>query len=352
MRVVTVVGTEKGAFLCTSNADRRDWTIEGPLFKGWRVSATARTPSGRYLLATASQVYGPTLHASPDLKNWKPIEKRPAYPEGGDRKLSQIWTIRCTPERHYAGVDEAGLFTSDDDGESWTPVPGLNDHPTRGSWFPGAGGLCAHVVLVDPRRAERIWCGISSVGVWRSDDGGASWQPKNQGVRCVIEDKQYAEIGYCVHGLAQDPDEADIIYRQDHTGMYRSRNAGDTWERIENGLPSQFGFPVVIDPSTKNLFSFPMESDEYRMPVGGRFALYRSRSGGDSWEPLTKGLPSEPSYAGVLRGAMAVDTLDPAGVYVGSTAGDVFISGDGGQAWQRLPVRLPRVLSVATYVED
>lgn len=352
MRVVIVVGTEKGAFLCTSNADRRDWTIEGPLFKGWRVSASACTPSGRYLLATASQVYGPALHASPDLRDWKQIERGPAYPEGGDHKLNQIWTIRCTPERHYAGVDVAGLFTSDDDGSSWTPVPGLNDHPTRRSWFPGAGGLCAHVVLVDPRRPARIWCGISAVGVWRSDDGGTSWQAKNQGVRCVIEDKEVTEIGYCVHGLAQDPDDADILFRQEHTGMYRSRNAGDTWERIENGLPSWFGFPIAIDRRTKSLFSFPMESDEYRMPVGGRFAVYRSRNGGDSWEALTKGLPREPSYAGVLRGALAVDTLDPAGVYVGSTAGDIFVSADGGEAWQRLPVRLPRVLSVATYVED
>ena len=168
----------------------------------------------------------------------------------------------------------------------------------------------------------------------------------------MIEDKEVTEIGYCVHGLAQDPDDADILFRQEHTGMYRSRNAGDTWERIENGLPSWFGFPIAIDRRTKSLFSFPMESDEYRMPVGGRFAVYRSRNGGDSWEALTKGLPREPSYAGVLRGALAVDTLDPAGVYVGSTAGDIFVSADGGEAWQRLPVRLPRVLSVATYVED
>jgi photosystem II stability/assembly factor-like uncharacterized protein len=352
MRIVTIVGTEKGGFLCRSNGNRRDWTIEGPIFKGWRVTATARTPGGRYLLATASQVYGPGLHASPDLRNWKQIEQRPAYPEGGDRKLNQIWTIRCTPTRHYAGVDVAGLFMSEDDGESWNPVPGLNDHPTRGSWFPGAGGLCTHAVLVDPRRPERIWCGISAVGVWRSEDGGTSWQAKNQGVRCVIEDKDTAEIGYCVHGLAQDPDDADILYRQDHTGMYRSRNAGDSWERIENGLPSWFGFPIAIDPRTKNLYAFPMESDEYRMPVGGRFAIYRSRSGGDSWEPLTHGLPEEASYAGVLRGALALDGLEPAGVYVGSTAGDVFVTGNAGETWQRLPVRLPRVLSVAAYVED
>ena len=257
MRIVTIVGTEKGAFVCRSKGDRRDWTIEGPIFKGWRVTATARTPGGRYLVATASHVYGPALHASSDLENWRQVERRPAYAEGSDRKLNQIWTLHCTPERHYAGVDVAGLFTSEDDGESWTPVPGLNDHPTRNAWFPGAGGLCAHAVLVDPHRPERIWCGISAVGVWRSDDGGASWQAKNRGVHCVMEDRDTAEIGYCVHGLAHDPDDAGIIYRQDHTGMYRSRDAGDTWERIENGLPSWFGFPVVIDRRTKTLYAFP-----------------------------------------------------------------------------------------------
>jgi hypothetical protein len=352
MRLVTLVGTEKGGFVCTSNGHRRAWTIEGPLFKGWRVTATARTPSGRYLLATASHVYGPALHTSHDLKNWSQIERRPAYPEGGERRLNQIWTILCTPEGHYAGVDVAGLFTSEDDGVSWHPVTALNDHPTRSSWFPGAGGLCAHAVLVDRRRPERIWCGISAVGVWRSDDGGASWQTKNRGIRCAIEDRDTAEIGYCVHGLAQDPDDAEILYRQEHTGMYRSRDGGDSWERIENGLPSWFGFPIAVDPRSKALYSFPLESDEYRTPVGGRFVIYRSRDAGDSWEPLTEGLPSEPTYTSVLRGALAVDALEPAGIYVGSTGGDVFLSGDGGQTWQRLAVRLPRVLSVAAYVED
>jgi hypothetical protein len=352
MRIVALVGTEKGGFVCRSNGYRREWTTEGPIFKGWRVTATARTPGGRYLLATASQVYGPALHASTDLENWKQVERRPAYPEGSDRKLNQIWTLHCTPERHYAGVDVAGLFTSEDDGESWTPVPGLNDHPTRSAWFPGAGGLCAHAVHVDRHRPERIWCGISAVGVWRSDDGGASWQAKNRGIRCVMEDQDTAEIGYCVHGLAHDPDHPEIIYRQDHTGMYRSRDAGDSWERIENGLPSWFGFPVVIDPRTKHLYAVPLESDEYRIPVGGRFTISRSRNGGESWEPLTHGLPSEPYYAGVLRGALAVDGLDPTGIYVGSTSGDVFVSGDAGETWQRLPFRLPRVLSLAAYVED
>ena len=351
MSVVVIVGTEKGAFVCRSDAKRRDWQIEGPIFKGWKVTASSRSPSGRYLLATASQVYGAGLQAGTDLKNWRQLENPPAYLEGGNRKLNQIWTIECGPTRHYAGVDTAGLFSSDDDGETWQAVSALNDHPTRRNWLPGAGGLCAHSVLVDPTRSDRIWCGISAVGVWRSEDGGRNWAAKNDGVRCVIADKEFSEIGYCVHRLAQNPDDSNTIYRQDHTGMYRTRDAGDHWERTENGLPSWFGFPIVIDRRTKALFSFPMESDEYRLPVDGKFRVYRSCTGGDSWEPLGRGLPEQPYYAGVLRGAMAVDGLDPAGVYVGTTSGQVFASPDAGDSWQPLPCTVPRVLSVEAYIE-
>jgi hypothetical protein len=352
MNVRVIVGTEKGAFLCSSDADRRRWEVEGPLFKGWKVTATGRSPSGRYLAATASQVYGAALHTGTDLKNWRQIEKGPAYPEGGDLKLNQIWTIHCQQDRHYAGVDTAGLFFSDDDGESWHPVDGLNEHPTRRSWFPGAGGLCAHVVLRHAKRPDQIWCGISAVGVWRSDDGGRTWQAKNAGVRQILEDKEFPEIGYCVHGLAQHPDDPETIFRQDHTGMYRTRNGGDEWERIENGLPSWFGFPIAMDAPSRTLFAFPMESDEYRMPVEGKCRIYRSRTNGDSWEPLSNGLPEGPYYGSVLRGAMAVDGLDPLGVYVGSTSGDVFVSADGGDSWQSLAARLPRVLSVSVYPES
>lgn len=371
MSVVVIIGTEKGAFVARATSERRNWQIEGPLFKGWKVTASGRSPSGHYLLATASQVYGVAIHKGSDLKSWRQITSGPAYPPptaetkaaaSGDpdaewverariRKLNQIWTLHCDATRHYAGVDTAGLFSSEDDGETWQPVTALNDHPTRPSWFPGAGGLCAHTVLVDPKRPASIWCAMSAVGVWRSDDGGASWLTKNEGVRCIAPDKDIPGIGYCVHGLAQDPADANTLFRQDHTGMYRTRDGGDRWERIENGLASWFGFPIALDPHTRALFAFPMESDEYRLPVDGKFRVYRSRDEGDSWEPLARGLPETPSYAGVLRGAMAVDGLDPAGVYVGSTSGDVFASADGGDSWEALPCRLPRVLSVKAYVE-
>jgi hypothetical protein len=352
MGVLVIVGTEKGAFLCRSGRDRRRWEIEGPLFKGWKVTASARSGSGRYFLATASQVYGAALHASTDLKTWRQIDRGPAYAAGGDRKLNQIWTLRCNNRRHFAGVDEAGLFVSDDDGESWRPVSGLNDHPSRGSWFPGAGGLCAHVILIHPKRPDRIWCGISAVGVWRSDDGGHTWMPKNEGVRCMAPDKDFPGIGYCVHGLAMDPDDPDRIYRQDHSGMYRTTDAGESWERNEQGLGSWFGFAIAMDPGSRTLFSFPLESDEYRLPVAGKCQVYRSRTKGDTWEPLETGLPDTPYYGSVLRGGMAVDGLDPAGIYLGSTSGDVFVSADGGDSWQTLAARLPRILSVGAYVES
>jgi len=349
MSVTLVIGTEKGGFVATADPSRRTWTVRGPLFKGWKVTASARTRDGEFLVATSSRVYGAAIHRSRDLVDFTQIEKGPAYAEGGERKLTQIWRLHADGDRIYAGVDTAGLFASDDGGTSWQPLSGLNDHPTRDAWFPGAGGLCAHTILVDPKDPRRVWCGISAVGAWRSEDAGATWKPCNRGIRQVIEDEIHKEIGFCVHAMVADPDDADRIWRQDHTGMYRSTDGGDSWTRIENGLASWFGFPVALDPHTKALFAFPMESDEYRMPRDGAFRVYRSGDGGDSWHALGEGLPAHPVYAGVLRGALAVDGLDPCGVYLGSTAGGVYASPDGGDTWQALPCTLPRVLSVAAY---
>jgi len=372
MSTTLILGTEKGAFVCRS-ADRATWTVEGPLFKGWKVTASTRTPSGRYVVATSSYVYGAALHTSKDLKEWKQVDKGPSYPKaksdaqptpgvavgpGFEPRMNQIWKLASAGKHLYAGVDTAGLFTSDDDGDSWKPVPALNDHPTRPNWFPGAGGLCLHSILVDK---SRIWVGISAVGVWRSDDGGKSWTPKNQGVRHIIEDEEFKDIGFCVHSLASDPKAPDTIYRQDHAGFYVSRDGGDTWEAAENGLPggsvgmpgakvrASFGFPVALDPRTKSLFIFPLESDEYRMPWEGKFRVYRSRDGGGKWEGLGEGLPSVPTYTSVLRGAMAVDGQDPCGVYLGTTSGQAFASANCGDTWRPLPCTLPRILHVAAY---
>lgn len=350
MTVVTLIGTVKGLFVLRSN-DRARWQIAGPHFKGWKVGTVARSGDGGWLAGTASDIYGASLHRSRDLAHWRQIEYPPAYDADSGRKLRQIWTIHRADDTLYAGVDEAGLFRSDDHGQTWSHIEGLARHPTRSSWFPGAGGLCLHAILVDPNDPQRIWVGISAVGVFRTANGGRTWTACNNNVPVVIEDKDHSEIGYCVHALAADPTNPDRIYRQDHRGMFRTDDGGDTWEPIQNGLPSSFGFPLCRDAASGALYCVPLESDEYRVPPAGRFAVYRSRDDGQRWEPLTSGLPAEHAYFGVLRGAMDVDHLDPCGVYLGTTSGDVFVSADGGEHFTPMTCRLPRVLCVQSFVE-
>ncbi len=350
MSVLVIVGTAKGGFALRSK-DRKNWDIEGPFFKGWSVTAATRDPDGMFLIGAASYVYGPAIHTSRDLAEWRQVSNGPAYPTDGKYKLTQIWKLLVHDGVYFAGVAEAGLFRSRDKGETWLPVDGLNEHRTREAWMPGNGGLCAHAILVDPKNPRRLWCGISAVGVFRSDDGGETWHAKNKGVPVILEDKNHADIGFCVHALEQDPDLANVIYRQDHVGMFRTRDGGDNWERIETGLPSGFGFPLVMDRRKKAIYIIPLESDEYRIPKDGKFRVYRSRNGGDSWEPLSNGLPEEKSFAGVLRGAMDADQLDPCGVYVGTTSGDLYASADGGESWSRVPARFPRIMCVAAFRE-
>lgn len=348
MSVRLVVGTMKGGFVVQANAARDAWTIADPIFKGWKLTAVRRLASGEFLAATASDVYGPALHRSRDLVEWEQIAEGPAWPAGSERKLKQVWFLQQVGERIFAGVDDAGLFESTDGGETWRPVAGLNEHPTRRGWFPGFGGMCCHSLLAGDD-GLRLWSGISAVGVFRSDDGGATWSTKNEGVPVVIEDEHHKDIGYCVHALVADPDDPDRIWRRDHRGMFRTLNGGDTWETIENGLPSTFGFPLVLDRNTKALYCFPLESDMVRLPAGGCFDVYRSTDGGDSWHPASAGLPREHAYMGVLRQAMAVDELDPCGVYIGTTAGTLHASNDGADSWQTLPCHLPRILCVEAF---
>ena len=343
-----VVGTVKGGFIFSSE-DRRSWKSEETIFRGWKVTAVSRSLSGRFLAGVSSFVYGTVVHVSDDLANWRQIEAGPGYDDESGLKLEQIWRFNTATDTLYVGVAEAGLFRSEDDGESWQPVEALNQHSTRENWVPGFGGMCAHALLVNPRNPDQIWCGISAVGVFRSDDGGVSWNAKNNGVTKTVADIEHNDIGYCVHALVADPDDADIIYRQDHMGMYRTHNGGDTWENIENGLPSGFGFPIAIDQRTRALFAFPQESSEYRMPPSGQFQVYRSRDGGDSWQLAADG-DNPSSLAGVLRGSLVVDSDDPCGVYAGTTSGTVHVSADCGDSWQVLPATLPRILCVEIFV--
>ncbi len=349
MSVRLMVGTGKGGFWVTSD-DRRAWKVTGPFFKGWKVTAGLRLADGRYMAAVASDIYGPAIHMSADGEEWEQLASGPAYAGGGDRRLREIWTLRENRGVIYAGVQDAGLFTSSDGGASWAPVTALNEHASREAWMPGAGGLCCHALLFDRNDPERMWCGISAVGVFRTDDGGATWTPKNRGVPAALEDKRHKGIGTCVHGLAQDPDDPDRIFRQDHLGMFRSGDGAENWERNEEGLEVAFGFPVVIDRASRYLFAVPLEADQYRVPLGGALQVYRSTDAGDSWHSASAGLPAADAYGTVLRGAMAVDNLEPGGVYFGTTSGTLHATADLGESWTNIPAILPRILHVSAWV--
>ena len=382
MGIVLLVGTRKGAVVLRSTGDRQSWQT-GPLtLRGWKVTAFTRDGGGRYYAAVAHDVYGSAVLVNDELgaeghdgvEGWRQLDNAPRYEKGelgnashlrivgsedpmgqyadGGRYVDQIWKLHATRDAIYAGVSEAGLFRSDDRGKSWNPVRGLNDHESRPSWGAGFGGLCLHSVLVDEQNPDRLWVGISSVGVFRSDDGGQSFHKKDEGVKHTPE-------GWCVHSLAHDPNNADVIYRQDHRGMYRSSDAGDSWQVIESGMPISrlsddeqcvFGFATVVDPTSNSVYALPLESDGFRFPHGGKLCVYRSQDGGDSWQGLSHGLPSG-CYANVLRGSMSLDAQDPCGVYFGTTSGSVYASADRGDCWDRLTADLPKILCVEAFDE-
>ena len=334
------VGTAKGGWLLRSD-DRSGWTVEGPMFPGWEVTAFGRAADGTHLAATGSGWFGPGIHRSEDLVTWTQVEKGPDYGDSGPA-LQQIWTFTTGPDsRIWCGVAEAGVFTSDDHGMTWQPLEAFNGHPTRHAWEPGAGGMCAHRILLD---GQRMWVGASAVGVFRSDDGGATIDPVNEGIAGAVPGGPPG-IGFCVHGLVADPDQPERIWRQDHTGVYRTEDGGGSWQRIEEGLPAAFGFPIVRDAASGALFVVPLTADQNRTQVDGRFAAWRSTDGGDSWHRSGTGWPEDPSWTSVLRGAMTTD--GDGGVYLGTTAGQVWATADAGDTWQRLPGTYPRIAAVA-----
>ncbi|REJ81100.1 MAG: exo-alpha-sialidase [Acidobacteria bacterium] len=353
-RALVMVGTQKGAFFYRSDPRRDRWEIEGPYLEGWEVTTIGVDGRGERPVLYAGVghfVYGPTVHRSDDLgATWRQLEARPSYPGDSGFSLNRIWTIvpgrDSQPGVLYAGVDEAGIFRSDDDGASWQGLDGLNRHPTRAAWGPGAGGLCCHTILLDPHDDRRLWVGISAVGTFRSDDGGETWQVKTDGLPIIEPREDHPGVGSCVHRMVLDPEDSNNLYQQNHQGVFRSRDAGDSWQRIESGVPSTFGFPMVMHPrDPKTLFVVPQKSDEQRTAIDGRLAVYRTSDGGDSWAALRSGLPDH-TFQGVLRGAMATDALDPCGIYFGTTGGQVFASADAGESWRPLPGALPRISSV------
>ena len=355
-KLVLLIGTVKGAFFYHTDESRKAWTLTGPHLPGWEVySLCGDTRANRILAGTCSYAYGATIRTTADEgATWHEVVRGPAYPAESGFKLNRIWQIvpghASEPGTWYAGVEEAGLFVSRDDGRSWTELDGLTRHPTRPQWAPGNGGMCLHTILVDPANPRRIWVAASAIGVFRSDDGGATWRVRNGGLPLVpTGEGAQSEVSRCVHKMVLDPARPGVLYQQFHGGVFKSENAGDTWTSIADGLPSNFGFPMTVT-TAGNLFIVPLTSDEQRFVPDGALKIYRSRDRGRSWKALGRGLPAELHYAGVLRDAMATDPLEPAGVYFGTTMGEIYHSADNGESWHRLPGQFPRITTIKTWL--
>ena len=351
-----LIGTVKGVFLYHGDERRTEWPLTGPHVGGWEIFSLCGDSRNRRMIAgTGHFAHGPTIRISRDLgATWEPVERNPAYPEGSKFELKHIWQIvpghPTQPGTWYAGVDDAGLFVSRDDAKTWSELSGLTNHPTRPRWTPGFGGLCLHSVLVDPTNARRLWVGISSVGVFRSDDGGETWQLRNEGLHNVApEFVKDSDMGRCVHKMVLDPQRAGVLYIQYHGGVFKSENAADSWTRISAGLPHDFGFPMAVTQGG-DLFIVPLLADDNRVVPDGALKVWRSRDQGRSWRAMTKGLPQKEHFVGVLRDAMSADPLSPAGVYLGTTGGELFYSRDGGESWEKLPASFPRITTLKVWM--
>jgi photosystem II stability/assembly factor-like uncharacterized protein len=339
------VGTEKGGYLVEDKGG--GWSVTGPNFSGWKVTALGSAPDGTHLAALGSNWYGVGIQRSDDLADWKQVDQPPGWPEGTERKMEQIWTFHTSGDRIWAGVAQAGVFTSDDGGITWVPVDGLNEHPTREHWYPGLGGLCAHRIHID---GPTQWVAISAVGVFRSDDGGVTWEPKNDGIDPVglPEGAERPEVGYCVHCIAHDPSDPMRIWRQDHSGVYRTYDGGDNWEKIEEGLPASFGFVRWRDRSSGRLLTIPLEASDNRLPVDGRLQVYRSDDDGGHWEVAGTGWRDAPQFTGVLRGAF---DGDGEGTFCfGTTGGKLWLTRDNGESWEELDPAFPRIGAIRVIV--
>jgi len=383
-KVMVFVGTSKGGFVFSSDAKRRKWQASDIQFKSWNVMHMQLDPRDQRLHAATSHfVYGPTTHYSDDFgKTWTQAKQSPAISrpsnsgrpsgtvdeafrsEAGEsvqdkpEKMIKVWNIKpgraSEPNVLYAGAQPASLFISRDRGETWTLNESLYDHPQRGQWNPGAGGLCLHTILLDPTNEKRMYIAVSAAGCYRTDDGGLTWAPYNKNVRADFMPDKFPEFGQCVHKMTMHPSTPNVLYQQNHCGVYRSDNAGEDWVDIgEGNLPSRFGFPIAVHPTDpRTIYVVLEESDEYHMSVEGRLAVWRSRDAGDSWQKLTNGLP-ERAHVDVLREAMATDTFEDAGIYIGTNTGQLFYTRDSGDNWEMLADFLPPIQSVeAAVVEE
>jgi photosystem II stability/assembly factor-like uncharacterized protein len=360
MSVLLMVGTTKGAFLFRGGADRRDFEASGPHFPGEQIYALAydgRAGRRRVLAATESSHWGAVVRSSDDLgRTWTdPAEGNVRFPEGSGAALTRVWQLQPAgdglPDTVYAGTEPAALFRSDDGGQTFGLVRELWDHPHRSRWEPGGGGQCLHTVVPDHADPDRVWVAISTGGVYRTDDGGASWQARNHGVRAEFLPGPDPEFGQCVHKIAQAGGRPDTLYMQNHGGLYRSDDGADSWTDIANGVPSDFGFPIVAHPHDPDTaYAIPLESSMFRCTPEARVCVYRTKDTGASWEPLGEGLPQRDAYLTVLRDGFASDGMDPAGLYFGTRTGQVFASADEGERWRLLAEWLPPVLCVKAAV--
>lgn len=355
--VLLLLGTTKGAFLAKSRSDRKQWEVAGPYFHGHAVYSLAYDNRGgrhRLWASTGSPLWGTYLRSSDDFgKTWtNPQAANIRFPPESGLSLKNIWKVALgppdEPDKLYCGVEPAALFESHDAGESWSLVRGLFDHPDRPRWMPGLGGLCLHTILLHPSNPGRMHVGISAAGVYRTDDGGRTWHARNRGIRVTFMPERYPEFGQCVHKIVRHRDRPDRLFLQNHWGLYRSDDGADTWTDIAHGLPSDFGFAMATHPHDPNcVFIVPMESDEFRCTPEGRLRVYRTQNAGDSWEPLTRGLPQQNAYETVLRDGMATDSLDPLGIYFGTRSGKLYASRDAGKSWKEMLNGLPQIVCVA-----
>ena len=357
--VLLLVGTVKGAFLLRSSTERSRWDVAGPYFPGQAIYALAYAPRDgrRRLWASTCSYWGTYLRSSDDFgRVWtNPLEAQIKFPADSGTSLKNIWQICLGPADEpnvlYCGVDPAALFKSCDAGETWSLVRGLFDHPHRPRWVPGNGGLCLHTILLDPVHRERMFVAISAAGVYATEDGGGTWCARNRGIRMVNQPEKYPEFGQCVHKMAMHPARPERLFLQNHWGLYRSDDGARTWKDIANGVPSDFGFAIVMHPHNPDcVYILPVESDEFRCAVDGRLRVYRTRNAGASWEPLMRGLPQKRAYETVLRDALATDSLDPHGLYFGTRSGQLYGSADEGKNWKRILEGLPAVVSVKAAV--